>query len=194
MKSRWTIVTLLILGLMSLMAWTAGATPPGAEEDGDIVDDVILLNKLQPDYEYGDMYSPVEFTHMMHTMFAPDCTTCHHYFETHAIEGVIVEEDCNTCHHMDGEDFETPMSCSMCHPEEGFTEKYTHFACDLCHELDKSFEVRTIELEDGGFYNPPSLQGIYHQNCFECHAPKRINDAGVEELACDKCHIEDVEE
>ena len=60
--------------------------------------------------------------------------------------------------------------------------------------LDKSFEVRMIELEDGTFYSPPSLQGIYHQNCFECHPAKRENDAGEEELACDKCHKEEGEE
>ena len=193
MKSRRMLIIALILGLIFLFAWTAGATPPEDEAEAKIVDDVIILNKLQADYEYGDMYSPVIFTHQMHTLFAGSCDKCHHYFETHIIEGVIVNEECATCHHMDGEEFETPMPCSPCHTSED-AEMYRNFACDLCHELDKSFEVRMIELEDGTFYTPPSLQGIYHQNCFECHPAKRVNDAGEEELACDKCHTEDEEE
>ena len=96
---------------------------------------------------------------------------------------------------MDGEGFETPMGCAMCHPEEGFVEKHRNFACDLCHELDKSFEVRMIELEDETFYHLPSLQGIYHQNCMECHPSHRKNEeTGEQELACDKCHETDTEE
>ncbi len=194
MKLKHAALLALSITLLALLAWAASASP--TEENAKIVEDIITLNKLQKDYEYGSLYGPVDFTHYMHTMIAGQCSTCHHFFDHHMTEGVIVEsmrtdDHCKKCHHMDSEPFTNPMKCILCHPE-GVEDKIAtlgNFPCEVCHELEKSFDnIRLIELEDGTIFEPPSLQAVYHRNCFKCHTALRKNDAGKNELACDKCH------
>ncbi len=182
MKSRYLLAILLAvcLSLMSWVVWaqegegttTKEAPPPP---------DVITLDQISPDPEFGNFYGPVELNHLMHEGFG--CEQCHHFFDKHMLPGIILESEhsdanCQGCHHMDSEPYDEPMNCYLCHQQgelDTFLSVKGNLPCWFCHETEMQMIPRVLEIEDPPgsgtmvLYNPPTQRAVYHQNCLECH-------------------------
>jgi len=195
MKSRNVILLTLVLGLLFTIAWTVAAQEESAGTSAATskfappeTPGTITLDQIPPDPEFGNFYGPVEFNHKLHEGFG--CSICHHHFEQHKLAGIVPDslkttETCGGCHHMDQAPYTQPMSCSNCHQPgqvDGFLAVKSNFACTVCHDIEMSMEPRIVKISDSEIYQLPTLKGIYHQKCLECHKTMGAN------AACDYCH------
>lgn len=161
----------------------------------------IVLDELK---EYSDLYSPVNFTHMLHSemsLMSGGCSVCHHFNPP----GEIVK--CSSCH--EKQRMRTDISkpdlkaayhrmCITCH-----SNWEENVECIDCHELNSAEKmipakrpiiteghpqliiptrlVYKTDTEEGQlvtFYHNEHT-GIFNRECTDCHSSE----------SCAKCHI-----
>ncbi len=130
--------------LRTAIALTTGALlfAPGLalSMDADDAPEEITIDSL------ANLYSAVEFNHLMHTEYA-SCAECHH----HTTGVQVADPNCIRCHANtpEGDD----VTCTGCHAADRFSKEH----------------LATMDNPQLYHIDKPGLKGAYHLNCIGCH-------------------------
>lgn len=158
----------------------------------------------------------VLFEHSQHQQTVENCAGCHHeilsadervecnechddmeaeYF-THADLKQVESHQCVTCHKID--ETRNPQNCKACHAKNQ-DEETKGVDCLKCHD-DPEYNADLLNHDEfceieghecTGCHNPQSSEGVYHQQCNDCHRLENENyffepDGSVR---CQACHL-----